>query len=409
VPVPSESDVAYQSFWRECSRDDVPPIEHTQEHGHVQPALQADGAASNSQNVGSAVDRYIADRGENTDAIIDTFAGAERRGSVAPARDTRHSSRRSAVSSVSSQALSDTSFRLSSQPHDEETAMPRSDRARRSSSRSTSSRNHRQPGRRGPMPIGLSWAKLKECKLSVLMELLRTRDPPQAVLDRVLDSYEPRLAAVRMLRRYDRSGLWLDVDAAGDTASETESAVSVKSTTHDSEGSLAGGLDSAKSATGSHTTTAASSQIETASSGSNSSEDCSDTTSSVSSESDSETVHPLVQEAADAVWLKLKLDGGQRDRSPAQVFAAAREILAMPQKPTHVRLEEEALHLLPMMSIEVSDLQNLVQRQIKSREMAKERTAREKEHRKEQKVHAKTIKLLRNGIDDAIGCGEPAC
>jgi hypothetical protein len=107
--------------------------------------------------------------------------------------------------------------------------------------------------------------------------------------------------------------------------------------------------------------------------------------------------------------LKLKLDGGQRDRSPAQVFAAARKILAMPQKPTPVRLEEEALRLLPIMSIEVSDLQNLVQRQVKSREMAKERKAREKEHRKEQKVHAKTIKLLRNGIDDAIGCGEPAC
>jgi hypothetical protein len=42
--------------------------------------------------------------------------------------------------------------------------------------------------------------------------------------------------------------------------------------------------------------------------------------------------------------------------------------------------------------------------------MVKDRKIREKEDRKERKAHAKAIKLLRNDIDDAIGCGElPFC
>ena len=40
------------------------------------------------------------------------------------------------------------------------------------------------------------------------------------------------------------------------------------------------------------------------------------------------------------------------------------------------------------------------------RKMVKDRKMREKQDRNERKAHAKAIKLLRNEIDDTIGCGK---
>jgi hypothetical protein len=322
-------------------------------------------------------------------------------------RSSRHSSRRSAVSQVSSQTVCTASSKMSLQLRNEDAAMPKLGISGRAGSGLTSSRNRPQPGQQVLLSTGFSWAKLKECKLSVLMELLRTRDPPQALLDRVLDSHAPRHAAVRMLRRYERTGAWPEIDAVCDAASETGSAASSKSTAHESESSIVAGTGCTKSVTGSQTTIA-SSQTETASAGSSPGDDSSDSTMnrSTSSESDSETVHPLVHEAADAVWFKLQLDGGQRDRSPAQVFAAARDILAMPRRPKDVSLDEEALLLCLSVSIEVVGLQEHVQRHAKFKEMVKDRKMREKQDRNERKAHAKAIKLLRNEIDDTIGCGK---
>lgn len=272
-------------------------------------------------------------------------------------------------------------------------------KAELSSSERGAGRSCRQQGRRQHLTTtAFSWTKLKECKLSVLMGLMHARDSPQCVIDRVLDSHDPRHTAVRMLRRFENTGEWPGVDNASDTASEMGclSSNDTSDTTY-----------SATSATESHTTTA-SSQTDTASTASSTSqsEDSSYTSScSASSESDDEAVHPLIQEAADAIWFKLNLDGGQRDYTPAQLFAAARDRLAMPQRPPHLRLEEEALLLCPIMSIEVTDLQKFARRQAKARELTKQRKVRAREQRHERKANAKALKLLRNDIDDAIGCG----
>lgn len=324
-------------------------------------------------------------------------------------RPSRHSARRNSTVAISSQAQSKAG---------PETGTDNTD-ARSETTKSSRRRSQERP-EAALAPTRLSWAKLRECKFSKLMELLRARDPPQSVINSVLDAHDPRSAAVRILNRYDRNGYWPEPVAstfANDTASETQSEAAASTTVLTSSPSLhsvttndaAEPHKSTASLAESHTTTA-SSQTQTTNStlsGSTYSSSGSDTESASrsSSEPDDSTVHPLIQEAADKIWLKMKLDGGQRDRSPAQLFAATREMLAMPNRPSHARLEEEALLLCPIMSIEVPGLEKLVQRMARSRELAAQHRIEQREQRRIDKAYAKIVRGLRDDIDEAIGCG----
>ena len=127
---------------------------------------------------------------------------------------------------------------------------------------------------------------------------------------------------------------------------------------------------------------------------------------SVSTDSEDGAVHPAVQEAADSMWLKMKLDGGQRARTPSQMFAAAREVLAMPDRPTHLRLEEEAALLCPIMNIDTDALDRLLKHKAKEREMRAERNLQRRTRRGEDKTKIKELRGLRDEIDEAIGCGD---
>ena len=126
---------------------------------------------------------------------------------------------------------------------------------------------------------------------------------------------------------------------------------------------------------------------------------------SVSTDSEDGAVHPAVQEAADSMWLKMKLDGGQRARTPSQMFAAARRVLAMPDRPTHLRLEEAAL-LCPIMNIDTDALDRLLKHKAKEREMRAERNLQRRTRRGEDKTKIKELRGLRDEIDEAIGCGD---
>ena len=281
-----------------------------------------------------------------------------------------------------------------------------SDRSRRASSASAGSGSSRRSRGRDPQsapPTGFSWAKLKQLKFSVLMELLRKREPPQDVVNWVLDARDPKSAAVRALQRFDRHGNWSDADAMSNSGDSVSSSGKSAASAHSSR---RGSGASVKSGGSSHTTTA-SAQTETASDPTESSESESESESGgSSSESGDGVVHPLIQEAADKMWLKMKLEGGQRSRTPAQMFAAAREMLAMPDRPPQMQLEEEALMLCPIMSIEVEGLQKLVRRFAKAREVKVHMRIQQREKRRVDKAHSKALRDLRDDIDEAIGCGD---
>ena len=158
---------------------------------------------------------------------------------------------------------------------------------------------------------------------------IRAAGPPQSVIDRVLDAHDPRIAAVRTLQRYQRSGRWERVPAehepkpAGSESEPTAARSTESERGARRRGSRSSFTSSASSQTGSDSEPVTRSSFTE-------SETESESETSVSTDSEDGAVHPAVQEAADSMWLKMKLDGGQRARTPSQMFAAARRVLAMP-------------------------------------------------------------------------------
>lgn len=234
---------------------------------------------------------------------------------------------------------------------------------------------------------------------------IRAAGPPQSVIDRVLDAHDPRIAAVRTLQRYQRSGGWERVPAehepkpAGSESEPTAARSTESERGARRRGSRSSFTSSASSQTGSDSEPVTRSSFTE-------SETESESETSVSTDSEDGAVHPAVQEAADSMWLKMKLDGGQRARTPSQTFAAAREILAMPDRPTHLRLEEEAALLCPIMNIDTDALDRLLKHKAKEREMRAERNLQRRTRRGEDKTKIKELRGLRDEIDEAIGCGD---